>query len=347
MKKQKICIALILVLAMIFPTTVMASPNSVSDNSVNKMFQHSSVSSDTSASAIIKKLSPSVVGIIGKIKQESPDWSEYSDNLVSGSGVIYKAEGYIITNAHVVTDMEKIVVILSNGKSYLARLKAIDEKSDLALIKIDKGGLTPAKFGDVSKISVGDPVIAIGTPLSFSLLNTATKGIISGMNRPLDGDYKFIQSDAAINGGNSGGPLVNMNGEVIGINSAKYSGFGVEGLAFSIPADTVKYIVGQFEKYGRVRRPYIGAEFSEGVAARYGLPSDEGLSITSVTEGSNAEKAGLQVEDILTAVDGKSVYNIVDYNELLKKYLPGDSAVLTVLRDEKTVKIKIIFEEEQ
>ncbi len=341
MKKQKICIAMILSLAIFFPTTAIASPNP------SRTFEYYNTASDTSASSIIKKLSPSVVGIIGKIKQESPDWSEYSDNLVSGSGVIYKAEGYIITNAHVVTDMEKIVVILSNGKSYLAKLKAIDEKSDLALIKIDKAGLIPAKFGDVSKISVGDPVIAIGTPLSFSLLNTATKGIISGMNRPLDGDYKFIQSDAAINGGNSGGPLVNMNGEVIGINSSKYSGFGVEGLAFSIPADTVKYIVGQFEKYGRVRRPFIGAEFSEGIAARYGLPSDEGLSITSITAGSNAAKAGLEVEDTLTAIDGKNIYNIVDYNELLKKYAPGSTAVLTIIRDDKSIKIKITFEEEQ
>lgn len=341
MKKKKICIALVLVIALIFPTTAIASPNP------SRTFEYYNTASDTSASSIIKKLSPSVVGIIGKIKQESPDWSEYSDNLVSGSGVIYKAEGYIITNAHVVTDMEKIVVILSNGKSYLAKLKAIDEKSDLALIKIDKAGLIPAKFGDVSKISVGDPVIAIGTPLSFSLLNTATKGIISGMNRPLDGDYKFIQSDAAINGGNSGGPLVNMNGEVIGINSSKYSGFGVEGLAFSIPADTVKYIVGQFEKYGRVRRPFIGAEFSEGIAARYGLPSDEGLSITSITAGSNAAKAGLEVEDTLTAIDDKNIYNIVDYNELLKKYAPGSTAVLTIIRDDKSIKIKITFEEEQ
>ncbi|MDP4092778.1 MAG: trypsin-like peptidase domain-containing protein [Bacillota bacterium] len=300
-----------------------------------------------SVADIVKKVSPSVVGIIGKIKQESPEWDENSDNIVFGSGVIYKAEGYIITNAHVVTDMDKIVVVLSNGKSYLARLKAIDEKSDLALIKIDKGGLTPAVFGDINKMSVGDTVVAIGTPLSFSLRNTATKGIISGINRPLDGEYRFIQSDVAINGGNSGGPLVNMYGQVIGINSVKYSGYGVEGMSFSIPSDTVKYIVGQFEKYGRVRRPYLGADFSEGVAATYGLPSDEGLSITAIADGSPAQKANLQVEDIVTAINGAKVTTIVEYYELLKKYLPGDTVSLTVDRDDKTIKVKVTFDEEK
>lgn len=294
---------------------------------------------------VISKLSSSVVGIIGKLKESSGDYSSYGDNLVFGSGVIYKSNGYIVTNAHVVSDMESIVVVLSNGKSYSARLKALDEQSDLALIKIDKGMLTPAVFGDTSDIIVGKPVVAIGTPLSFSLRNSASKGIISGINRSADGEYRYIQSDAAINGGNSGGPLVDMSGRVIGINSVKYVGFGVEGLSFSIPADTVKYVLGQLEKYGKVKRPYTGVVFMEGVAARYGLPSTEGLTISEVKKDSPAEKAGLKQEDVLRSVNGVTMTTKIDFNEEMKKYLPGDTAVFELERDGKKVEIKVTFGE--
>jgi len=304
-------------------------------------------SSEADIPKIISDLSPSVVGIIGKLKESSQNYSEYSDNLTFGTGVVYKANGFIITNAHVVADMETIVVVLSNGKAYKARLKAIDEKSDLALIKIDKGGLKPAKFGDMSDVVVGEPVVAIGTPLSFSLRNSATKGIISGINRSTDGEYSFIQSDAAINGGNSGGPLVDMDGEVIGINTVKYVGFGVEGLSFSIPIDTVKYVISHFEKYGRVRRPYLGADFVEGVAARYGLPSSEGLTITSVEEGSPAEKAGLLIDDVIRAVNNVPVTTKIDYNEEMKKYLPGDKVVLTVERNGEIINLEVKYGEKQ
>jgi serine protease Do len=294
---------------------------------------------------IINDTSPSVVGIIGKLKQSSQDYSQFGDNLVFGTGVIYKSNGFIITNSHVVSDMETIVVVLSNGRAYQARLKAIDEISDLALIKIDKGGLKPAKFGSMSDVVVGEEVVAIGTPLSFSLRNSATKGIVSGINRSVDGQYSFIQSDAAINGGNSGGPLVNMNGEVIGINTTKYIGFGVEGLSFSIPIDTVKYVIGHFEKYGRVRRPYLGVIFMEGIAARYGLPSTEGLTITDVEEGSPAETAGLKIDDIVKAVNGVTITTMIEYNEETKKYLPGDSVVFVVERDGETIDIIVKYGE--
>jgi len=301
--------------------------------------------SEANVPAIVSKIGISVVGIIGKIKQESPNYSSRGDNLVFGSGVIYRSNGYIVTNAHVVADMESIVAVLSNGKAYQARLKAIDEKSDLAVIKIDKGGLVPAVFGDISSVSVGEPVVAIGTPLSFSLRNSATKGIVSGINRAVEGDYRFIQSDAAINGGNSGGPLVDMQGRVIGINSVKYTGYGVEGLNFSIPVDTVKFVISHFEKYGKVRRPFLGASFSEGVAARYGLPSDEGLTITEIEKDSPADKAGLQIDDIVVSVNGVRITTLIDYNEEMKRYLPGDTVELTLVRDENTIKAKVTFSE--
>ena len=292
---------------------------------------------------VISKLSSSVVGIIGKLKESSENYSSYGDNLIFGSGVIYKSNGYIVTNAHVVSDMESIVVVLSNGKSYSARLKALDEQSDLALIKIDKGMLTPAVFGDTSDIVVGKPVVAIGTPLSFSLRNSASKGIISGINRSADGEYRYIQSDAAINGGNSGGPLVDMSGRVIGINTVKYVGYGVEGLSFSIPVDTVKYVLGQLEKYGMVKRPYLGVVFMEGIAARYGLPSTEGLTISEVKKDSPAEKAGLKQEDVLRSVNGVTMTTKIDYNEEMKKYLPGDTAIFDLDRDGKKIEVKVTF----
>lgn len=303
------------------------------------------VSEESGVSEVISRLSNSVVGIIGKLKQSSADYTSDGDNLIFGSGVIYKPNGYIVTNAHVVTDMETIVVVLSNGKAYNARLKAIDELSDLALIKIDVGMLTPAKFGDITDVIVGKPVVAIGTPLSFSLRNSASKGIISGINRSTDGEYRYIQSDAAINGGNSGGPLVDMSGKVIGINSAKYVGYGVEGLSFSIPVDTVKYVMGHFEKYGKVRRPYLGVVFMEGVAARYGLPSSEGLTISEVKENSPAAKAGLSVDDVLLSVNGVNITTKIDYNEEMKKYLPGDRVEMIVNRNGKEIKIKVTYNE--
>jgi serine protease Do len=303
------------------------------------------VTSESEVTNVISKLSPSVVGIIGKLKESSDDYSSYSDNLIFGSGVIYKANGYIVTNAHVVEDMESIVVVLSTGRSYNARLKAIDTVSDLALIKIDKGMLTPAVLGNASDIEEGKRVVAIGTPLSFSLRNSASEGIISGLNRSADGAYRFIQSDAAINGGNSGGPLVDMKGRVIGINTVKYVGYGVEGLSFSIPVDTVKYVLGHFEKYGKVRRPYLGAEFMEGIAARYGLPSNEGLTISEIEKDSPAEAAGLQQNDILKAVGDVEVTTVIDYNEEMKNYLPGDRAELTILRNNTAIKVSITFEE--
>ena len=317
--------------------------NSVDGLTISKTSQNVSISSNN-ISNIVSKVSPSVVGIIGKLKESSSNYNEMTDNLVFGTGVIYRSDGYIVTNAHVVKEMESIVVVLSNSKPYKARLKAIDEKLDLATIKIDKGGLTPATFGDINKVTVGQEVVAIGTPLSFSLRNSATRGIVSGMNRVAGGEYRFIQSDTAINGGNSGGPLVNMQGQVIGINSVKFIGYGVEGLSFSIPIDTVQYAIKHFEKFGKIKRPYLGLNFSESIAAQYGLPTyEEGINIQDIDEGSPAEDYDLSVEDKLLAVNGVKVNTIIDYNEEMKKYYPGDSATFLLIRDGKKFSVNVRF----
>lgn len=325
--------------------------DSLSENldnlTVNKTGNFIEINSNTNIiSKIVDKVSPSVVGIIGKLKESSSSYNPQTDNLIFGTGVIYRTDGYIITNAHVVKDMDSIVVVLSNSKAYKARLKAIDDKLDLAVIKIDKGGLTPATFGDIKQVAVGEEVVAIGTPLSFSLRNSATKGIVSGMNRSADGEYKFIQSDAAINGGNSGGPLVNMKGEVIGINSVKFVGFGVEGLNFSIPVDTVKYAISHFEKYGYIKRPYLGIAFSDSITAMYGLPSTApGVTVKNIEDGSPAENYDIELDDKVISVNGVDIYSIIDYNEEMKKYLPGNKAVLRILRDNREFDVTVEFGE--
>lgn len=323
--------------------------NNLNSINVNKDSKSIEINSTTNTiPELISKVSPSVVGIIGKLKESSKDYRDSADNTVFGTGVIYKSNGYIITNSHVVKDMDRIVVVLSNSKAYEARLKAKDDSLDLAVIKIDKGGLQPATFGDMSDVSVGQDVIAIGTPLSFNLRNSATKGIISGMNRSADGEYRFIQSDAAINGGNSGGPLVNMKGEVIGINSVKLAGFGVEGLNFSIPIDTVKYAIKHFEKFGRIRRPYLGITFTDSITFQYGLPStNEGITVKDIEQGSPAEKFDILADDKLISVNGINVNSTIDYNEEMLKYLPGDKATLEIVRDNEHIYIDVVFGEKE
>ena len=281
---------------------------------------------------IVERLSPSVVGIIGNVDggAAASYQDKYADGVAIGTGVVVKAGGEILTNAHVVKDMNNIIVVLSNGEGYTGRIKCIDEKSDLAVVKIDKLGLTVAKMAEAGQIEVGETVVALGTPLSMSLRNSATSGIVSGVNRALFSDYNLIQTDTAINPGNSGGPLVNLRGEVVGINSSKFSGVGVEGMCFSIPIDTVRYVLNQFDTYGKVRRPNIGVTFEEDWVAAYGLPTQNGLTIKAMNETSAAKEAGLTVGDVVTAVNGKGVHSIIEWNEIMKSYLPGHTVTLTV-----------------
>lgn len=295
---------------------------------------------------VIKSVSPSVVGIIGNLKEESEfSTGKYSDQIVHGTGVVIKATGEILTNAHVVKEMGNIVVVISDGSGYEAKLKSIDEESDLAVIKINKPGLVPAKFATQEEIVIGRTVIAIGTPVSFSLRNSASIGIIGGINRSIDSYYRLIQTDAAINPGNSGGPLVNLKGEVIGINSTKFAGSGIEGLGFSIPIGTIEYVLSHFEKYGKVKRPKLGADFEEDWAAKVGLPSNSGLKVTNVKERSAANKSGLLVDDVILSVNGNNVNTLIDYNEVMKKFIPGDKTYFKVRRDGVITNINVVLEE--
>jgi serine protease Do len=297
---------------------------------------------------VLKKVSPSVVGVIGNLKEDSEYSSgQYSEEIVHGTGVIIKPSGEILTNAHVVKDMDKIVVVLSDGNGYEAKLKCIDEETDLAVIKINKSGLSVATFGKEEDIIIGKTVLAIGTPVSISLRNSASIGIISGINRGISSSYRLIQTDAAINPGNSGGPLVNLKGNVIGINSTKFSGIGVEGLGFSIPLNTINYVLKQFDSFGMVRRPYLGANFEEDWAARVGLPSNSGLSIKGVDKNSPAQSKGLKSGDILFSINDDKVNTEVDFNEVMKKYFPGDSITVKIKRDGVMESLNIKLEEKK
>jgi serine protease Do len=292
---------------------------------------------------IVKDVSPSVVGIIGKgaLTQSNSNSDRY--NLAHGTGVIIRTNGWIVTNAHVVNGLTNAKVVTSDGKTYSITKVFIDETSDLALVKIVASGLTPAKFTkSIQDTEVGEKVIAIGTPVSFSLRNSATVGVVSGMNRGVNAAYRLIQSDTAINPGNSGGPLVNMKGEVLGINTMKFAAIGVENMGFSIPSDTVQYVIDQLLKYGEVKRPSLGLILEESWSAIVGLPTDDPLTVTKVTSP-EAEAAGIQEDDVLYSINGVTVRNIVDINELFKAYLPGQKVKLLMQSDGDIVSRTIVL----
>ncbi len=293
---------------------------------------------------IVKSIGPSVVGIIGNSRLEDKSGVE---GLALGSGVIIKSGGEILTNAHVVKNMSRIVVVLSDGTGYEARIKYIDVDSDLAVIKIDKIGLTAAKFGKIQDIVVGRSAIAIGTPMSFQNRNSASVGVISGLNRSIDGfyQYKLIQTDVALNPGNSGGPLVNTKGEVIGVNSI--SDRSAQGLNYAIPIDTIQYVLDHFYKYGKVKRISLGAEFEEDSVALYGLPSKNGLKVTYIEAGSCAEKYGIKKGDYIYNVNGTSVNTIVDLNEAFKSCIPSDKIKIQIRRNSKDLSMYIVLDEKK
>jgi len=299
-----------------------------------------SLSDDKLIPSVIESVSPSVVGIIGRGKTESYYGSQ--EGIMSGSGVIIKTGGEILTNAHVVKNMNTILVVMNDGKGYEAQLKYIDDDTDLAVVKIKKIGLPVVKFANSEDIVVGKQVIAIGTPITFSLRNSATVGHISGLNRSVGDPYRLIQTDTAITHGNSGGALINMNGELVGITSSGYSGTNTN---FAVPVDTVKYVLNQFELYGKVRHISFGAEFQEDWLAELGVPSEAGLTIKGLEKSSPLAKASFKTGDVLVSVDDIAINSIVELNELMKNYLPGDTVKVGVKTNGEIKYADIVLDE--
>ncbi|WP_084653966.1 S1C family serine protease [Paenibacillus zanthoxyli] len=291
---------------------------------------------------IYKRLSPSVVGIIGKAQGGKNTGVDNRYNLMHGSGVIITSGGWIVTNAHVIDGMQNATVVTADGKSYSAKAMYADEVSDVALLKINAASLKPASLAEVSNVRVGEKVVAIGAPLSFALRNSATVGVVSGSGRAVDASYRLLQSDAAINPGNSGGPLVDMNGKVIGIVSMKFSAVGVENTGFAIPAETVRYIIKQLFAYGEVRRPSLGLELQESWSAIIGLPAEDPLTVTKVSS-EEGRKASISEGDELYSIDGHRVTSAVDINELFKSYRPGQTVQLLMQSGGDIVQRKLVL----
>lgn len=294
-----------------------------------------SVSLDFTADAtvvkMIERVSESVVAIVGNYKDSSlsQDAQDYNELYAHGAGAVIDSEGVILTNAHVVDEIQNLTVIFGDGRTYPGTVLYSDETSDLALVKISAKELKPIAFAPEGSLKVGETVVAIGTPLSVNLINSATKGIVSGTGVNISQHYLFTQSDVAINGGNSGGPLVNMKGELVGINSIKYVGSEIEGMSFSIPVDTINYVLESFKNYGRVIRPETGITMTESWESKIGVPTTKGLTVTT------SENEMINAGDMITHVNGYEVHSIADYNEALKKSFDGNAIEFTYIRGEK------------
>jgi len=277
-----------------------------------------------------------------------PGSEEYQARGV-GSGFILSTDGFVLTNAHVVAESDEVTVKLTNKREYKAKVIGADLRTDVALLKIDATNLPAVQIGDPSKIEVGEWVAAIGAPFGFE--NSVTSGIVSAKGRTLpDESYvPFIQTDVALNPGNSGGPLFNMQGQVIGINSQIYSGTGgYMGLSFAIPIDIAMDIVKQLQTSGKVTRGRIGVQAQEltvELAASFGLKEPEGALVSMVEKGGPAEKAGIMPGDVILSFDGKPVEASADLARLVASTKPGTTATAEIWRKGAAKKVQVAIAE--
>lgn len=280
--------------------------------------------------------------------QGSPQQRE---KVGSGSGVIIREDGYIVTNNHVIDGATKIEVTLNSNQTYQATLVGTDPATDVALLKIDATGLPIIPFGDSDKLRLGEWVIAIGSP--YDLRSTITAGIVSAKGRSMpnySGEFKiesFIQTDAAVNPGNSGGALVDRAGNLVGINTAIYSQTGsYSGYSFAVPVNIVKKIAYDLMDFGSVKRAVLGIKMQpidDKIAEELKLSSRNGVYISEVSASSAADEAGLKAGDIILAIDSTKVNTTPSVQEAVSRYSPGDSAVITILRDGKEKKVEVTF----
>ncbi|MDP1535402.1 MAG: DegQ family serine endoprotease, partial [Rubrivivax sp.] len=264
-----------------------------------------------------------------------------------GSGFILSADGFVMTNAHVVEGADEVIVTLTDKREFKARIVGTDRRTDVAVVKLEASGLPFVKIGDVSRLKVGEWVLAIGSP--FGLDNTVTAGIVSAKQRDTGDFLPFIQTDVAINPGNSGGPLINMRGEVVGINSQIYSrSGGFMGISFAIPIDEATRVAEQLRTHGRVVRGRIGVQITpvtKDVAEAIGLGKPAGALVQSVEPGGPADKGGVEAGDIITRVDGKEVEKSGDLPRLIGAMKPGSKAALQVFRRGATRELGVVVAE--
>lgn len=324
---------------------------------------------------IVDTIMPSVVGVASTFEY-TPDYSsmgwgwgfgmpqqaETQELRATGTGIVMSDDGYIITNAHVIYENEEyqcgeaveVSVVFSDETEHDAKIIAYDTETDLAVLKVNETGLTPAEFGSSEDLRVGELVIAVGNPLGFDLFGSVTSGIVSAKNRKIDINEKsmtLIQTDAAINSGNSGGPLLNSCGQVIGINSAKmsssYGSATVEGLGFAIPINEAKTIIDDLINYKYVKgRPQIGistVDVTESVSRYYDIPL--GVFVQSVQEGGAADLAGIQKGDVIIDADGETVTTAEELNKIKSNHKAGETIKLTITRAGEDMQIDVILQE--
>lgn len=325
-------------------------------------------SNDYSGTAInvANKVLPSIVGIKVEYEVNSIFYRQSNTATATGSGIIISDDGYILTNNHIVdtsssssngyssyysvSESNKVTVTLyGDSTEYEATIVGTDSQTDLAVIKIDKTGLTPAELGDSDKVQVGEFAMAIGNPLGLD--TSVTCGVISATNREItDSDnktYTLIQTDAAINSGNSGGALVNADGKVIGLNTLKISSTGVEGMGFAIPINSTIDIYQQLIEYNKVKRPYIGisgVDLDEKTASANKLV--QGIYVKSIDEFSAAEKAGIKIGDVIVGADGKEIKTMEELNNIKNSHQIGDSLTIKVNRNGKELDLTVTLQEQ-
>ncbi len=345
--------------------TVQDNNSHIDYNNVNLDLVSLSNISDTGV-AVAQKVLPSIVGISVEYSVNSLFSRNPSTATAEGSGVIISSDGYILTNNHVidtgssssssyyeVSKASKIQVYLYNDDTpYEAEIIGTDEQTDLAVIKISKNDLVAAELGDSDTVQVGEWCMSVGNPLGMR--STVCQGSISALNREITDSegktYTVLQTDAAINEGNSGGALVNSKGQVIGINTLKASGEGVEGLGFAIPINSTKDIYNDLIQYNKVKRPYIGITGSditdETIKSNPTFDLKVGAYVRSVDDYSPAEKAGIKVGDIIIEADGQKVENMDDLNEVKNTHQIGDTMSLKIYRDGKETTVELTLAEQ-
>ena len=313
------------------------------------------VSIDTAITQAVEKIGPAVVTVVGQLPDQMSFFGRVSGGTSSGSGVIISETGYVITNNHVIEDTESLTVVLANGDERPARVIGTDPFSDLAVLKVDGELPAVAELGNSDALKPGETVIAIGSPLG-DFKNTVTTGVISATGRSLDSGNGYLlenllQTDAAINQGNSGGPLVNLAGQVIGINTlivrdSQSSSTVVEGLGFAVPSTSVRAVADQLIANGSVARPYMGIRYQTidpTVARRYNLPVEWGVYIASIDPQGPAAQAGLQTGDIITQIGDFALDENRPYLNALFNYSPGDTVTLKVARGAEILNFTLTF----
>lgn len=315
-----------------------------------------SVAVESAVTSAVEKVGPAVVTVVATIQNSFNPFGIPQSGTSSGSGIILSADGEILTNNHVIDGGSSFYIVLANGEKLDATLVGADAYTDLAVLKANGSMPAVAELGSSDTLTPGETVIAIGSPLG-EFNNTVTVGVVSALNRSLDTGNGYlmeglIQTDAAINSGNSGGPLVNLAGQVIGINTmiirTTNSGSVAEGLGFAIPSSTARVVSAQLISKGQINRPYLGIQgqsIDPQIASRYNLPVQWGMYIFSVYRNSPAYSAGLREGDIITHFDQTALDENHPYLNVLFNYQPGDIVTLTVARGNQTMKVQVKLEE--